>query len=58
MGVERAVDELDDVIERYHLALGAFMRGDHEPARRLYSEGDDVTLGSRFGPFARGLSSA
>lgn len=55
MGVERAVDELDDVIERYHLALGAFMRGDHEPARRLYSEDDDVTLGNPFGPFARGL---
>ena len=55
MGAERAVDELDDVIERYHLALGAFMRGDHEPARSLYSEGDDVTLGNPFGPFARGF---
>ena len=55
MGAERAVDELDDVIERYHLALGAFMGGDHEPARRLYSERDDVTLGNPFGPFARGL---
>jgi hypothetical protein len=48
MGVERAVDDLDDVIELYHLALGAFMRGDHEPARRLYSAGEDVTLGNPF----------
>jgi len=54
MAGERAVDDLDDVIERYHLALGAFMRGDHEPARRLFSERDDVTLGNPFGPFARG----
>jgi hypothetical protein len=49
MGAERAVDELDDVIEQYHLALGGFMRGDHEPTRRLYSERDDVTLGNPFG---------
>jgi len=47
-------DDIDEVIERYHRALGAFMRGDHEPARRLFSERDDVTLGNPFGPFARG----
>jgi hypothetical protein len=29
MGAERAVGDLDDVIERYHRALDAFMR-DHE----------------------------
>jgi len=54
MGAEPTADDLDDVIERYHLALDAFMRGDHEPARRLYSERDDVTLGNPFGPFVRG----
>ena len=47
-------NDLDEVIERYHLALDAFMRGDHEPTRRLYSERDDVTLGNPFGPFVRG----
>ena len=46
--------DLDDVIERYHVAMDAFMRGDHEPAKRLFSDGEDVTLGNPFGPFARG----
>jgi len=46
--------DLDDVIQQYHAALDAFMRGDHEPARRLYSKRDDATLGNPFGPFARG----
>ena len=54
MGTGNTPDDLDEVIERYHLALGAFMRGDHEPAKRLFSERDDVTLGNPFGPFARG----
>ena len=56
MGTGDAVDALDEVIERYHLALDAFMRGDHEPVRRLFSERDDVTLGNPFGPFARGFA--
>jgi ketosteroid isomerase-like protein len=54
MGTVDAVDDLDEVIEQYHAALDAFMRGDHDPARRLFSERDDVTLGNPFGPFARG----
>jgi ketosteroid isomerase-like protein len=55
LGVVGAVDELGAVIERYHRSLDAFMRGDHEPARALFSERDDVTLGNPFGPFARGF---
>jgi ketosteroid isomerase-like protein len=54
MGPGNTADDLDEVIGRYHLALDAFMRGDHEPTRRLFSERDDVTLGNPFGPFARG----
>ncbi len=46
--------ELDQVIERYHGALDAFMQGDHGPAAELFSEREDVTLGNPFGPFARG----
>jgi len=42
------------VVEQYHQALGEFMKGDHEPAKQLFSERDDVTLGNPFGPFARG----
>ena len=50
------VDDLDQVVEQYHLALGEFMKGNHEPAKELFSERDDVTLGNPFGPFVRGLT--
>jgi len=50
------VDNLDHVIEQYHRALGEFMKGEYEPAKRLFSEREDVTLGNPFGPFARGLT--
>jgi ketosteroid isomerase-like protein len=36
------------------MALGEFMRGNPAPAKKLYSQRDDVTLGNPFGPFARG----
>jgi ketosteroid isomerase-like protein len=52
----RSGARLDDVIERYHRGLAAFMKGDHEPVKILFSEQDDVTLGNPFGPFARGLT--
>jgi ketosteroid isomerase-like protein len=55
MATDPAAD-LDRVIERYHRALDAFMKGDHEPAKALFSQRDDVTLGNPFGPFARGFS--
>jgi hypothetical protein len=32
------------------------MKGNCEPARELFSEREDVTLGNPFGPFARGLA--
>jgi ketosteroid isomerase-like protein len=48
--------DLDRVIEQYHRALGQFMKGDYEPARRLFSEREDITLGNPFGPFARGAA--
>ena len=50
------VNDLDQVIEQYHSALGEFMKGNHEPAKELFSEGEDVTLGNPFGPFARGFT--
>ena len=54
MAASGALEDLDQVLGQYHDALGAFMRGDHEPAKRLFSEREDVTLGNPFGPFARG----
>lgn len=47
--------DLDDVIARYHQGLDAFMKGDHQRVKTLFSERDDVTLGNPFGPFARGF---
>jgi ketosteroid isomerase-like protein len=42
------------VVEKYHLALGEFMKGNPAPTKQLYSQREDVTLGNPFGPFARG----
>ncbi len=38
MGAGNAVDDLDQVIEDYHLALGEFMRGNYEPAKQVFSD--------------------
>lgn len=48
------MDSVEAVVERYHLALGEFFRGDPGPALELFSRGEDVTLGNPFGPFVRG----
>jgi ketosteroid isomerase-like protein len=47
-------EDFNQVVEKYHLALGEFMKGNPTPAKKLYSQRDDVTLGNPFGPFARG----
>lgn len=47
-------EDFNQVVENYHLALGEFMKGNPGPAKQLYSQRDDVTLGNPFGPFARG----
>jgi|SRR5215208_1527340 len=49
-----AVDDLDEVIEQYHLALGEFLNGNPEPVKKIFSHGEDVTLANPFGPPARG----
>jgi ketosteroid isomerase-like protein len=54
MGGSSPADDLEQVIERYHRSLGAFMQGDSGPAEHVFSERDDITLGNPFGPFARG----
>lgn len=46
--------DLAQVMEEDHRALAAFVRGDPEPKKRLYSRQDDVTLANPFGPPARG----
>jgi hypothetical protein len=49
-----AVDEVDELIERYHLALGEFMKGNPEPAKRLWSRRKDSSLTNPQGSVACG----
>ena len=39
-----AVDEVNELIERYHQALDEFVRGNPEPVKDLFSRRDDVTF--------------
>src|SRR5829696_1385181 len=49
-----AADDVDELIERYQLALGEFVKGDDKPGKELFSRKDDVTLANPLGPPARG----
>jgi|SRR5215217_524418 len=49
-----AVDDVDELIERYNLALGEFYKGNPEPVQELWSHRDDVTLAPPFGPPTHG----
>ncbi len=48
-----AVD-LVHAVDRYHEAVNAFVNGDPEPEKELYSHRDDVTLANPLGPPAHG----
>jgi ketosteroid isomerase-like protein len=52
------VDDLDQVIERSHLALGEIVNGNPEPLKEMYSHRDDVSLANPFGPPVRGWDEA
>ena len=47
-----AIDDVDELIEQYHLALGEFMKGNLEPAMKLFSHRDDVSLAKPRGGLA------
>jgi hypothetical protein len=49
-----AVDDVDELIEQFHLAQGEFVKGNPEPFKKLHSRRDDVTLANPLGPPARG----
>lgn len=51
-----SASDLAEVIEQYHRALDAIVRGDPEPQKGLFSRHDDVTLANPIGPPARGWS--
>lgn len=49
-----SMSDLEQVMEQDHRALDAFVKGDPEPKKRLYSKGDDATLANPLGPPALG----
>ena len=49
-----AEDDVDKLIEQFHLALGEFMKGNPEPAKKLFSHGEGVSLANPYGPPVRG----
>jgi len=49
-----AVSAVDEVIEQYHIAANEFVKGNPEPAKKLFSHRDDVTLANPQGPAVRG----
>jgi ketosteroid isomerase-like protein len=49
-----AVDDIDELIERYHLGGDEFVKGNPKPLLELWSRRDDVTLANPFGPPVRG----
>ena len=46
--------DFDDAVERYHLAMGEFLKGNPEPVKELWSHRDDVSLANPYGPPVRG----
>ena len=48
------VDEVDELIERFHQAHGEFVKGNPEPCKRLFSNREDVTLNNPLSPPAHG----
>ena len=49
-----AVDDVDQLIEQFHLAQEEFAKGNPEPMNELFSHREDVTLANAHGPPVRG----
>lgn len=49
---------LAKVVADSHDAVDAFVKGDPEPLKELYSKRDDVTIANPFGPPSRGWANA
>ena len=49
-----AADEVDELTERYHLALDEFMKGNRERVQTLFAHREDATLANPQGPAVRG----
>jgi ketosteroid isomerase-like protein len=53
-----ALDDLDQVLEQYHSALGEIVRGNPEPLKMLYSHREEVSLANPFFPPVSGWDKA
>ena len=49
-----SAQDLAQFVEQYHRSVDAFVQGDPEPSKRLYSRGDDATLANPISPPMRG----
>jgi ketosteroid isomerase-like protein len=49
-----AVDDVDELLEQFHLAQGEFLKGNPEHTKKLFSHRDDATLANPYGPPVRG----
>jgi ketosteroid isomerase-like protein len=49
-----AVDDVDQLIEQFHLAQGEFVKGNPEPVKELFSHREDVILNNPLSPPAHG----
>jgi ketosteroid isomerase-like protein len=56
--VNSSVKDLEEVIQQYHTALDAFVRGTPEPMKALFSRAGDVVLANPFGPAVQGWDKA
>jgi ketosteroid isomerase-like protein len=52
-----AMDEVEELIEKYRLATAEFIRGNPESYKMLFSHREDVTLANPFFPPVRGWDS-
>jgi ketosteroid isomerase-like protein len=49
-----SASDFDQTIDKYHLALGDFNRGDPKPAIGMFAHREDVSLANPLGPAVRG----
>jgi hypothetical protein len=52
------VEDLDHVIEQYHLVAAEFIKGNAEPYKEIFSHREDMSLANPFGPPVRGWDEA
>ena len=48
------VDDLDEVVEQYHLAAREFVKGNPEPYKIVFSHREDESVANPFGPVTCG----